>query len=64
MLSAVIAPPQRFVLDGRRIRQGLPLKSVDGREQVSLSSALSPRPACRDRVKVSVDRSASLFITS
>lgn len=43
---------------------GFPLKSVGGREQVSLSSALSSRPVCQHRVKGCVDRSASLSITS
>ena len=47
-----------------RVPQGLPLKSVGGREQVSLSSALSSRPVCQHRVKGCVDRSASLSITS
>ena len=43
---------------------GFPLKSVGGREQVSLSSALSSRPVCQYWVKGCVDRSASLSITS
>ena len=59
-----IAPRYRFAHNGRRIPQGLPLKSVGGREQVSLSSALSSRPVCQHRVKGCVDRSASLSITS
>ena len=59
-----IAPRYRFAHNGRRIPQGLPLKSVGGREQVSLSSALSSRPVCQHRVKGCVDRSASLSIIS
>ena len=45
-----------------RIPQGLPLKSVGGREQVSLSTALSLRPDCQHRVKGCVDRSGSLSL--
>ena len=39
---------------------GFPLKSVGGREKVSLSPALSSRPDCRSGSKASVHRSGSL----
>ena len=58
------SPTAPLPVEGWRIPQGLPLKSVGGREQVSLSSALSSRPVCQHRVKGCVDRSASLSITS
>lgn len=57
-----IAPRYRFAHNGRRIPQGLPRKSVGGREQVSLSTALSSRPDCQHRVKGCVDRSGSLSL--
>ena len=43
---------------------GFRLKSVDGREQVSLSPAQSSRPVCQTGSRTYVDRSASLSITS
>ena len=43
------APPPPW--GGLACAAGLPRKSVGGREQVSLSPALSSRPACHSRVK-------------
>lgn len=45
--STAPPPPWR----GLARTAGLPRKSVGGREQVSLSPALSSRPACHSRVK-------------
>ena len=43
---------------------GLRRKSVDGREQVSLSPALSSRPKCRNGAEACGGRSDSFFLTS
>ena len=43
---------------------GLRRKSVDGREQVSLSPALSSRPKCRNGSEACGGRSDSFFLTS
>ena len=48
----------------RTCAAGFRLKSVDGREQVSLSPAQSSRPVCQTGSRTYVDRSASLSITS
>ena len=51
LAPAVIAPQHRRPVERLACAAGLPRKSVGGREQVSLSPALSSRPACQSRVK-------------
>lgn len=56
---AVITPRYRCLKELAHTA-GFPLKSVGGREKVSLTPALSSRPECLSGSKVCVDRSDSL----